>query len=165
MQNTRPLNHTAGLFGNLVNPALPNNLADVNFNTQLFAAALLAGVTTHLVYFIRGEHHRGTVQIVKTYIALDILIALIFIRKNGGDLKTSAIEAAVVTTAYMLGLFGTMGIYRGFLHPLHRFSGPFLARFSNLYHSSLLGKSDNYRVIYNLHEQYGPIVRTGRLST
>ncbi|KAJ5817055.1 hypothetical protein N7447_009288 [Penicillium robsamsonii] len=140
---------------------MPTNLADLDSNTNLFRLALIAGITSHVGYFLHGEHHRGCYQVVKTYFALEIILAGLLIRKNGHDLTTSAIQAAIVTAAYLLGLFGAMGLYRGFFHPLRRIPGPFLARFSNLYHSSLLGNSDNYRVMYNLHKEHGPIVRTG----
>lgn len=164
MPNTTHPDHTGGPWDNLVNPTSFEMLATCGPNTKVFAVALLAGVTTHLGYFIRGEHHNHTSQIVKFYIALDVIIAGVFIRTNAGDLKTGAIKAGVATAAYLLGLFGSMAIYRLFLHPLRKFRGPFLARLSNLYHSSLLGNSDNYRVIYNLHQRYGPIVRTGMNS-
>lgn len=164
MPNNIFLNHTEGPWDSLVTLTSFETLATWGPNTKVFAIALLAGVTTHLGYFIWGEHHNHSPQIVKFYIALDVVIASVFIRTNGGDLKTGAIQAAVATAAYLLGLSGSMAIYRLFLHPLRKFRGPFLARLSNLYHSSLLGNSDNYRVIYNLHKRYGPIVRTGMNS-
>ncbi|KAJ5421525.1 Cytochrome P450 [Penicillium cf. griseofulvum] len=157
MQSTR-LSDPTGFFGNLV---IPTKLADLDSNTNLLGITLIAGITSHIGYFLHGEHHRGCYQLVKTYVALEIIIAGLLIRKNGHDLTTSAIQAAIVTAGYLLGLFGAMGLYRGFFHPLRRIPGPFLARFSNLYHSSLLGNSDNYRVIYNMHKEHGPIVRTG----
>ncbi|KAJ5371960.1 hypothetical protein N7517_003966 [Penicillium concentricum] len=160
MQSTH-LSDTAGFFGYLVIPVLPTKLAYLDSNTNLFRIALIAGITSHIGYFLHGEHHRGSYQIVKTYIALEVIIAGLLIRNNDHDLKMSALQAAIVTTAYLLGLFGSMGLYRGFFHPLRRIPGAFLARFSNLYHSSLLGNSDNYRVLYNLHKEHGPIVRTG----
>ncbi|KAJ5971237.1 uncharacterized protein N7479_001155 [Penicillium vulpinum] len=155
------LSKPAGLFRNLGIPNLPTKLEDLDSNTNLFWIALIAGVTSHVGYFIHGEHHRGCYKIVKMHIALEIIIAGLLIRKNGHHLTISAIQAVIVTAAYLLGLFGAMGLYRGFFHPLRQIPGPFLARFSNLYHSSLLGNSDNYRVVYNLHKEHGPIVRTG----
>ncbi|KAJ5781038.1 hypothetical protein N7457_006198 [Penicillium paradoxum] len=161
MQSPHYLTDKVEYYGNLVSPALTTKLADLDFNTKLFAAALLAGVTSHVGYFVRGEHHRGTVTIAKTYVAFEVAVAGIFVLQNGNDVKTAALQTAIVTVAYLVGLFGAIGIYRGFFHPLRRFSGPFLGRFSNLYHSSLLGNSDNYRVIDNLHKKHGQIVRTG----
>ncbi|KAJ5814942.1 hypothetical protein N7474_006719 [Penicillium riverlandense] len=161
MQNIQDLIDTVSSYGALAGRGLTTQLTKLDSNSQLLVAALIAGITTHLGYFIRGEHHRGTIQIVKIYVALDVIIAGLCIRLNGGGPRTGAVHGAIVTAAYLLGLFGTMIVYRAFLHPLHRFRGPFMGRFSNLYHSSLLGNSDNYRVIYDLHKQYGPIVRTG----
>lgn len=162
MQSAGSWNETVNLAASsLVNSALRTKIAEIDSNIQLLVVALIAGVTTHLGYFIRGEHHTGTTTIVKSYAALDLLILGLLIKTNGGCFRTATIEAIIVTTAYFVGLFGSMAIYRAFFHPLRHFRGPFIARLSNLYHSSLLGNSDNYRVIYNLHRQYGPIVRTG----
>ncbi|KAL1850331.1 hypothetical protein Plec18167_007432 [Paecilomyces lecythidis] len=155
-------NETVHLAGDsLVTPTLATKFAQLDSNTQLFALALIAGMTSHLGFFIRGEHHTRTITIIKSYAALDVLIAGLLLKTNGGDIKKAALEAAIVTGSYLLGLFGSMTIFRAFFHPLRQFHGPLLARVTNLYHSSLLGNSDNYRVIYNLHKKYGPIVRTG----
>lgn len=165
MQDTWHSKRIVSFYEKWNGPALTSYFANVGSSNQLFAAACIAGITTHLSYFIRGEHHRKTVQIFKTYIVVLITVAGLCVLKNVGDLQAGAMQAVIVTVAYLLGLFGSMAIYRAFLHPLCQFRGPFWAGFSNLYHSSLLKKSDNYRVVYNLHKRYGPIVRTGMLRT
>lgn len=164
MQSSAYWNETVAVYRNLGGSDLSTKLAGLDSNTQLFAAAVIAGITTHLGYFIRGEHHVYVTTIVKFYAALDVVIIGLFIGANGGDVKVGAMKAAIVVASYLLGLFGSIAIYRAFFHRLNGFKGPFLARLSNLYHSSLCLNSDNYRVIDNLHKKYGPIVRTGTLN-
>lgn len=162
MQNNGWINVTARIHGDAFSLPMATTLEKLDPNAQLFAAAVIAGCTTHLGYFIRQEHHNTTMAIIKSYLVLDVVIAALFLRANAGDWAMGVIKTAIVTGAYLLGLFGSMGIYRAYIHPLRKFRGPFWARLSNLYHSSLLWKnSDNYRLIYQMHQKYGPIVRTG----
>jgi len=126
------------------------------------ALAAGAGLFTHLAYFIRGEHHNSGMSIAIFYISLLPLSTFALWHYLDFTLLESALKTAIFTLSYAAGLYGSMLVYRGVFHPLRKFEGPFLARFSNLYHSSLLvEKSDNYRLMTTLHDQYGDIVRTG----
>jgi hypothetical protein len=54
-------------------------------------------------------------------------------------------------------------VYRGLFHRLNRFPGPFFARFSNFYVTSLSAKKLHlYEEVQRLHEQHGDYVRLGR---
>ncbi|OOF94575.1 hypothetical protein ASPCADRAFT_26369, partial [Aspergillus carbonarius ITEM 5010] len=66
-----------------------------------------------------------------------------------------------VTTGYLVSLLSSITIYRAFFHPLRHFPGPFGARISKLWHVWQVRDSKNYRVLDNLHTQYGDFVRTG----
>ena len=132
-----------------------------SYHSQLCMLAAAAGILIHLGYFIRGEHHNSGPTIVQSHLAPDAVVFGSLLKYSGMNVVMSTKLTALVTLCYLGGLFGSMLLYRGIFHPLRRFEGPFLARFSNLYHSSLLKDSDNYRKIYELHQKYGPIVRTG----
>ncbi|KAK3380816.1 cytochrome P450 [Podospora didyma] len=124
--------------------------------------AAVAGVVTHLGYFIRGEHHSNGPTIAVVYLSLLPLLTAALYHYLNLPLLTAGIRTALLASSYAAGLYGSMAVYRGVFHPLRKFDGPFLAKFSNLYHSWVLKeKSDNYRLMTNLHEKYGPIVRTG----
>ncbi|KAM7212208.1 cytochrome P450 [Rhypophila decipiens] len=126
------------------------------------AVAAGAGILTHLGYFIRGEHHNNGITIAIFYASLLPLSTFSLWHYLHLSVLDSAVKTALLAASYAAGLFGSMLLYRGVLHPLRKFEGPFLARFSNLYHSWLLvEKSDNYRLMTKLHSQYGDIVRTG----
>ncbi|KAK0648091.1 cytochrome P450 [Cercophora newfieldiana] len=126
------------------------------------ALAAGAGVVTHLGYFIRGEHHNNGITITIFYALLLPFSTFALWHYLDLSILDSAVKTAILAFSYATGLFGSMLLYRGIFHPLRKFDGPFLARFSNMYHSWLLvEKSDNYRLMTKLHSQYGDIVRTG----
>lgn len=123
--------------------------------------AALVGVTTHLGFFIRGEHHRYGVTLLKVYAGLVLLLGSFLFTVRNYTLTDTIISTTSLSTSYLAGLYGSILTYRAFLHPLRKFKGPFEAKLSNLYHASLIKKSDNYLQVTKMHEKYGPIVRTG----
>jgi hypothetical protein len=65
----------------------------------------------------------------------------------------------------VLGIILLSGIlypfYLYFVHPLRRYPGPFLAKFTDLWRFyNARGKRSHLSMI-ELHEKYGPVVRTG----
>lgn len=52
-------------------------------------------------------------------------------------------------------------IYRLYFHPLAKYPGPTSAKISSLYMTALAAKGRATYARYNLHEQYGKVVRTG----
>jgi len=130
--------------------------------TQAAVLAAGAGIVSHLGYFIRGEHHRNGPTIAVFYMALVPALTFALYHYVQLPLVASAAQTIAMVVCYAAGLYGSMSVYRGIFHPLRKFDGPFLARFSNLYHSWLVvEKSDNYRQMTRLHEKYGDFVRTG----
>ncbi|KAL3436403.1 cytochrome P450 [Aspergillus tetrazonus] len=125
------------------------------------AGAGIAGILSHLVYFIRGEHHQYAHRWITRALAGIAAVAIATLRLTDWQPLLSLILTALISTSYFLGLYSSIGIYRVFFHPLRRFKGPFWARASNLYHMYIIRKSDNYLVMKKMHEKYGPIIRTG----
>jgi hypothetical protein len=136
-------------------------LAPGNGLVQGCAAFAVAGVASHLLYFIRGDHNLDSLTWVKrSFAGIGLLAgALLYLTKF--DVGRAALLTSVFTLSYFVALYTSISLYRLFLHPLRKFPGPFRARFSNLYHAYIIRKSDNYFVMQELHEKYGPIVRTG----
>jgi tryprostatin B 6-hydroxylase len=126
------------------------------------AAMAAAGVASHLLYFIRGDHnryaHRWITRALSGIAAL--AIAVLYLVQH--DVLRAATLTALLAPSYFAGLHASIAVYRLFFHPLRRFPGPFWARLSNLYHLYMIRRSDNYLVMQRLHARYGPIVRTGR---
>ena len=130
--------------------------------TQAAALAVGAGIVSHLGYFIRREHHSNGLTIAVLHAPVLPVFTVALCHYLHFPLPASAVQILALVACYAAGLYGSMCVYRGVFHPLRKFEGPFLARFSNLYHSWLLvDKSDNYRLMTQLHQKYGEIVRTG----
>jgi len=126
----------------------------------LFAA--VAGFASHLLYFIRGEHHMNAPTLFYAYIslALGTLLCQVYISEY---LYAQAVQnTTAITGAYALSLFTSMTIYRTCFHRLHSFPGPFLARVSKLWHVYHVRHSQNHLLLHSLHKKYGSFVRTGR---
>ncbi|KMU77556.1 hypothetical protein CISG_01314 [Coccidioides immitis RMSCC 3703] len=133
---------------------------DCTFMTPC-AVAGGVGVLSHLLYFIRGEHHKYAHRWITRIFAGITVLAVSVLRVTEYQFLRTLILTILLSTSYFVGLYGSIGIYRIFFHPLRKFKGPFWARASNLYHMCMIRKSDNYLVMKKLHKQYGPIIRTG----
>ena len=123
--------------------------------------AACAGVLSHLVYFIHGEHHKHTLQLIQIGSIAIPVYALIFFRLvhlNFGQ----AVQLAIVTHfTYLIALWTSMLIYRAFFHRLHRFPGPWYLKLSKFSAFVVLRKLDSFRKIHSWHQKYGNFVRTG----
>ncbi|RDW61326.1 cytochrome P450-14 [Coleophoma crateriformis] len=134
--------------------------------SPLVLAALLGsvfGVTSHLGYFIHGEHHMQSGRILLSFLFGPILIFIGILRL---DSSSSAAIAAKLTTITSVSYFTALSLsiltYRIFFHPLRNFPGPFSAKLSKFTHVLRVAKdSDNFRRANELHKKYGEIVRVG----
>lgn len=120
-----------------------------------------AGVASHLLYFIRGDHNAYAHRwILRSLTGVGLLSGAVFYRMGLKAIPTAVIST-LLAVCYFTGLFGSISLYRLFFHPLGHFPGPFWARLSNLTHVYMIRGSDNYLLMQQLHKKYGPIVRTG----
>jgi hypothetical protein len=127
------------------------------------AIAAAAGISSHLLYFIRGEHHQYAHRWITRVLTGIATLSLVILHFTRYQVLLTTILTILLTISYFVGLYTSMGVYRMFFHPLRKFTGPLWAPLSNIYHSYIIRKSDNYLVMKKLHEQYGPIIRTGTL--
>lgn len=128
-------------------------------------AALAAsgfGVASHLGFFIRGEHQKNSIHILRTAVLLPSLCYLYLFNSA----SFSHVQAFIYTTtlfwSFTLSLWTSMLIYRGFFHPLRKFPGPDGAKYSKLWHSFAAADFHWYKTVNKLHTQYGDFVRTGQ---
>jgi cytochrome P450 family 628 len=119
------------------------------------------GITSHLGYFIHGEHHMQATRIAAFFFIAPLLLFILTLRDIDGH---SYIEAgkttAVGTASYFTALSTSILIYRAFFHPLRRFPGPFSAKLSKITHVLRIAKdSKNYLLNEQMFYKYGEFVR------
>jgi cytochrome P450 family 628 len=119
------------------------------------------GVASHLGYFIHGEHHMQSTQILVFFVTAPLALFVTASRYTDGN---SYLEAgkftAVATSSYLTALATSILIYRAFFHRLRNFPGPFTARLSKVTHVFQIAKnSRNYMLAEQMFERYGQFVR------
>ncbi|KAL3471262.1 cytochrome P450 [Aspergillus californicus] len=129
---------------------------------QLLAA--IAGVSTYIFHFHKGEHHLFPQRYFKGLLA--IYTGLILALKYSDP--TSSTSAAIRTTTllstiYIGALTTSLLSYRYFLNPLNKFPGPPLAALTSFAHASrLLLSKDQHLQLYTHHKIHGSkIIRYG----
>ena len=129
--------------------------------TKLCIAAA-AGILSHNLIFIRNEHHIRAPQIFRFFLLLSLVFfigeARIWAFNDSGQ---AARASALIVLSYSFSLFTSIAIYRIFFHQLRRFPGPYGARVSKFWHVGKLLGQPNFKVLDELHQQYGDFVRTG----
>lgn len=120
----------------------------------------LLGVLSHVCIFIRGEWHMQGARLVKLY---SFLATAIFVASQQlqGSIVQGLSTTGLVTSAYAVGLFTSIVIYRKFFHRLRHFPGPWFAGVTKLWHLAHCQGGQNYLYLERLHQQYGSFVRTG----
>ena len=121
----------------------------------------LAGISSHLAYFIQGEYHIQAPEIFRLYLILTCLVFSIEAYCEGKNLPKAFFVATSIISCYGIALFSSIFIYRVFFHRLHDFPGPRLAKVSKLWNVIRASKSTNFRLMEDMHKRYGDFVRTG----
>jgi len=129
--------------------------------TQMICS-VVCGVSLHLCYFIRGEHHLQSPTIFRIAILAPIIVFLVNFRHLDIRISDAAISSACVVASFASSLFTSMTVYRIFFHRTRKFPGPKLAGVTKLYHMwNVALKSDQYQWLEKMHQEYGSFVRTG----
>ncbi|KAE8332165.1 cytochrome P450 [Aspergillus sergii] len=128
----------------------------------LWILAFSSGVATHLLLYRSSEWDIKAPSIVKIYTLLGA--TLVYLERAGlldGFLISTRPKWGISVILYHIaGVYASMLFYRAFWHRLCGFPGPFLARLSNFYVTSLSAKSLHlYEEVQKLHQQYGDYVR------
>lgn len=132
--------------------------------SPLNIGAAILGVASHLIYFIRNEHHLQAGRLVRVYSLAVCVLCLVVSEMNGEVPRKAAFLSAALGLSYFLGMFTSMVTYRIFFHRLNRFPGPFGAKVSKLWHAWHVLDSKQYLLLDKLHKTYGDFVRTGKHS-
>ena len=122
---------------------------------------VVAGLASHLLYYIRGEHHMNAPKIFYSYTALAIGVFIYELQICDGALSALR-DTAVIIGADAGPLFLSIVIYRICFHRLGSFPGPVLARVSKFWNVYEARHSLNHLLMQKLHDEYGSFVRTGK---
>ena len=132
--------------------------------------SFITGIGAHLALFRRDEWDMSTIPVCYSYIAF-FFAALLwsFYSALWGDhpsffsLIIAGPWACYITLSHLLGVFGSMSLYRLYFHRLSSIPGPFLARLSGFYMFQLTRKSwHRFEAVQRLHKRYGDFVRVGK---
>lgn len=123
---------------------------------------IVAGLASHVLYFIRGEHHMSAPMLFYSYTGLAIAVFILELQRGDQTYFMAGRNTVIHIYLYALTLFTSIIIYRVRFHRLHSFPGPLLARVSKLWHVYHARHSLNHQLIQRLHDEYGSFVRTGR---
>ena len=119
----------------------------------------VAGVLSHMLYFVRGEHH----LYVTSYVGVTIAVFVAVFRFHLYVLppQQAFTRTCCIAIVYIAALCISITVYRMFFHPLRHFPGPRSMRTSKFVHAFRSRRLDNHHQMGRLHQRYGDIVRTG----
>ena len=121
------------------------------------------GITSHILYFVRGEHHQHTLQFLHLLFYGFFPSSFILARLLQVNYVNAMQLGVLVVGSYLVALWCSMLTYRYFFHRLKSFPGPRLARLSKFYQFFTGFRLDAFRRSHQAHLKYGNFVRTGRL--
>ena len=127
----------------------------------IFTSSILTGAFVHLCYFRHNEHHLYPFRYVRFHGILFVIAVVLLPLFPGIPLGQSLKGVTQATLCYLGGLYASLISYRCMFHPLHAFPGPNGAKLAALWLSWQLRTKPAFRMLDDLHRQYGPIVRTG----
>lgn len=135
-------------------------------HNSINATAFLAGVFLHVFVFRLGEWDTAATGIIACFSALYVTSAVGGIAYLPVESHDSWMALRLISTIFVIllaGLSTSIFIYRALFHPLRRFPGPFLARLSSAYPTSLaLKRLHFFEEAQKLHAIYGDYLRIGR---
>lgn len=132
---------------------------------QLLMCASAAGLIAHQGLFIRGEWHLKGPRIILGHLTFGGIAWWFLLRHQSATITEHIYGCLWGFGSYIISLFASILIYRLFFHPLRHFPGPRLAAASKLWHIFKCRECKNFRVLEDMHHQYGQFVRTGEVSS
>lgn len=128
-------------------------------------SAILLGILAHVTVIrpLAVEEYLG--EIFTTYAVSAVILGYAYRFIAGLPTVQTLARVAWGLSAFNVGLFFSIAVYRAFFHPLHRFPGPFLSKVSRFYDAYLAGRDLQYHVeLERLHKTHGDFVRTGNVD-
>lgn len=138
-------------------------------HNSINATAFLVGVFLHIFVFRLGEWDTAATSIMACFSALYVTSAvgsIVYLPMESDDSWMALKLISTIFVILLAGLSTSIFVYRVLFHPLRRFPGPFLARLSSAYPTSLaLKRLHFFEEAQKLHSIYGDYLRIGRRKT
>lgn len=127
---------------------------------QVAGIAVASALLSHVAIFRRYNLDSNSHQLL-ILANLVVLLKPVALYVRGWSAYNAFCISIVADLSYTVALFTSIGVYRGFFHPLHRYPGPFGARLSVFWKVNHFARSGfkAFRVIDGLHKKYGNVVR------
>jgi hypothetical protein len=106
-------------------------ILSTSWTTTAGCSALL-GLSLHQVVRNLEVDSRGW-EMVFAYFGTLMLLFVGFAAKTSLSATSALLHTCLASSAFLVGLYGSILVYRAFFHRLHHFPGPFAARLSKLY--------------------------------
>ncbi|RAK81185.1 cytochrome P450 [Aspergillus fijiensis CBS 313.89] len=132
--------------------------------TARLLTAFAAGIAAHVTIFRLGEWDVAAAKIPASLflVQFGLFIYYLFFAGPPTAPGTALWLVGQVTAALIAGTSTSILVYRALFHRLNSFPGPFPARLSIWYVTSLYARNpDAFNTIRGLHQRYGDFVRTG----
>ncbi|KAI1311860.1 putative benzoate 4-monooxygenase cytochrome P450 [Xylaria venustula] len=123
--------------------------------------ALISGLIIHHTIFIKGEWHLHGPLILRLYVALSLISSVTYCYIAKQNFVSCVLSTAFLLSFHVIGLFGSIFLYRAWFHPLKHFHGPFLAKTSKIWHVWKIRHTQNHLFLEALRKEYGDFIRTG----
>ena len=131
----------------------------VHNTLHLSLVAVVAGVLAHNLYFRRGYHDTEGLRFIIIHSAVYVGLTVLCISES--SVTHGILTSSIAFSSYLVGLFGSIVIYRLFFHRLRHFPGPIAAKITRFY-GLYLARNGQLHIEQNkLFERYGDIVRIG----
>ena len=121
----------------------------------------VAGLLSHWIYFIRGEHHMQAPLYFQFFLCSTVTIFLIELRFAVVNVYEATACTFAIISSYLGALYFSIIVYRLFFHRTRHFPGPRLLAATKLWHSWQSRHSTNHLYLGRLQKKYGDFVRTG----
>ncbi|QSS56910.1 benzoate 4-monooxygenase cytochrome P450 [Histoplasma capsulatum var. duboisii H88] len=124
-------------------------------------AGTLLGIISHLLFFKHGEWERYTPTLTALYaFTIGLLSPAVTLTLTVLSIPSTLLLVSAFWVSYMTGLFGSIGLYRGWLHPLRDFPGPLAWRLTALWSIKVSVPEFKFPIkVQQLHEEHGDFVR------
>lgn len=121
----------------------------------------VAGVLSHVLYFVRGSRIHEALGILGFY--LSVGSALYFASFAHHGWLRGYLFATALCSSHVVATLASIGIYRVLLHPLSRFPGPTAASLTKFYGPWIARHGRMHWEHAGLRDKYGKFVRIGKL--